>query len=169
MGKLCCEDVQLAGPRRKEIFCLKVDRRRGKLGLDVDISSYEALPVVHVTEGPVEDWNEAHPEFAVLPGDWIIKVNDVEGDSEAMMERLRGDLDLKITVLRSHDQVTSHRHQTVFDAGRPVFVPHPRDSGRFFPATSRDMSEPCNVCLVQAPCAIPWMPQKTMGPATLVS
>mmetsp|Transcript_2474 Transcript_2474/g.5379 ORF Transcript_2474/g.5379 Transcript_2474/m.5379 type:complete len:356 (+) Transcript_2474:185-1252(+) len=47
------------------------------------------IKVAGITGGLVEKWNESTPDLAVQPGDVIVKVNGVAGDTAKMVEQLK--------------------------------------------------------------------------------
>mmetsp|Transcript_49276 Transcript_49276/g.104849 ORF Transcript_49276/g.104849 Transcript_49276/m.104849 type:complete len:166 (+) Transcript_49276:230-727(+) len=148
---LCDDTSDLQGQQKMELIVVRVDRRTGKVGLDLDVSCYDVLPVVRVSDGPVADWNRLNPQARVGPGDAIVKVNDVEGDPEAMMERLRGDSDLKITVLRGAQQ----GNFKLTSVSSPDTVSSVMQPSRLTPRKPRPA---CASCLTgETPCEVPWL------------
>eukprot|EP00913_Durusdinium_trenchii_P034261 g32060.t4 len=67
-----------------------------KLGLDVDfMAERKVLPIMTVTGGVAEIWNQEHPELQISKGDSILKVNGVTGDVAAMLDRCKTDMELE--------------------------------------------------------------------------
>merc|ERR1711920_976469 len=54
-----------------------------------------------VHQGLIEEWNEEHPHHAVTSGDLIVEVNGVSDNADSMMETLKIDRKLRITLLRA--------------------------------------------------------------------
>mmetsp|Transcript_168924 Transcript_168924/g.543061 ORF Transcript_168924/g.543061 Transcript_168924/m.543061 type:complete len:194 (+) Transcript_168924:114-695(+) len=96
----CCEALMEEWRGHDSMFLITVERRDNRIGLDVDLTCGDVLPVLRINCGPVEEWNRKRPQHNVVVGDIIVKVNGVEGDAEAMMERLKCDDRLQITILR---------------------------------------------------------------------
>jgi len=82
---LCMWDS--SGPR---VFAVSLDASQGHdLGLVLDDGEFaDALAVVEVKPGLVEDWNMRHPQRRVLAGDQIVQVNGKTGDSCLLEEEL---------------------------------------------------------------------------------
>eukprot|EP00933_Yihiella_yeosuensis_P075781 TRINITY_DN852_c1_g2_i1.p1 TRINITY_DN852_c1_g2~~TRINITY_DN852_c1_g2_i1.p1 ORF type:complete len:647 (+),score=128.82 TRINITY_DN852_c1_g2_i1:31-1971(+) len=83
-------------------FEIELRRTPGtSLGVQVDHSDGQFLVVESVIEhGLLMEWNVAHPERAVQPGDRIFKVNDKGGSSEHLLAELSLDGDKHVRILR---------------------------------------------------------------------
>jgi len=70
------------------------------LGVELaPVSGNRALQVTNVLEGGlVADYNNHYPENALDPGDVIVSINDVAGDTDRMEDQLRNYVDLKLMV-----------------------------------------------------------------------
>jgi len=76
--------------RRPFQFNVEIDKRGGQLGLGLNhVSKATSLVVEAVLPGPVQAWNDAHPEFAVKKGDRIVSVNNTSGQAEGTQALLR--------------------------------------------------------------------------------
>ncbi|CAL1158344.1 unnamed protein product [Cladocopium goreaui] len=62
----------------------------GRLGIDVNYRKTSVKPwVASISPGLVADWNKENPDLAVLPHDRIVAVNDVSGNIDMILEKLR--------------------------------------------------------------------------------
>lgn len=85
-----------------EVVC--TEKRAGGLGLDLSPHDGATLLIGKVKHGPMLDWNEEHgAEVLVQRGDRIVAVNGVSGNSEELLEHLRRDRALTITMRRLLD------------------------------------------------------------------
>eukprot|EP00929_Paragymnodinium_shiwhaense_P054176 TRINITY_DN27147_c0_g1_i3.p1 TRINITY_DN27147_c0_g1~~TRINITY_DN27147_c0_g1_i3.p1 ORF type:complete len:425 (-),score=86.74 TRINITY_DN27147_c0_g1_i3:285-1439(-) len=75
-----------------DMFVIMLNKNDKKpLGIEIDQSDGKTLLIIHVKKGGlVEQWNEAHPDRAVLPGCRIIQVNEFEQNSKDMAEGISG-------------------------------------------------------------------------------
>eukprot|EP00812_Abedinium_dasypus_P007332 NODE_1932_length_1032_cov_303.132037.p1 GENE.NODE_1932_length_1032_cov_303.132037~~NODE_1932_length_1032_cov_303.132037.p1 ORF type:complete len:284 (+),score=76.70 NODE_1932_length_1032_cov_303.132037:43-852(+) len=72
------------------------------IGLELCKVAYERLGIKRVVPGMLmAEWNDAHPSQEVQRGDYILSVNDVCGDSTAMLICLKKDT-IRILVERVH-------------------------------------------------------------------
>eukprot|EP00438_Fugacium_kawagutii_P010414 Skav220414 [mRNA] locus=scaffold639:533594:534085:+ [translate_table: standard] len=85
-------------PRRLLVSILKtgdlgllLDYKKNSLGLVVR----EVLPKGHIAE-----WNQSHPQDAVLEGDRFLEVNGSASAAEAMLEEIKTSSQLSFTVLK---------------------------------------------------------------------
>ncbi|KAF4667013.1 hypothetical protein FOL47_003803 [Perkinsus chesapeaki] len=83
-------------------WTVELHRQQGdRLGIDVDHQYPEFLLIERVTEGGVvEKFNQDNPTQALMPGDHIVRVNDVTGDSLKMIDCCRRDKRLVWRVVR---------------------------------------------------------------------
>lgn len=88
--------------REPKEFGIKLTKTYGKskLGIDVDLTDGFGLLIDQVNEGLIRDWNQVHPELAVLRGDRIIAVNGVNGHSNEISEVCKSQAVLEIIVQR---------------------------------------------------------------------
>lgn len=71
------------------------------VGVDLDITCHSAGYVCGIKDGAVAAYNKTtSPEAQLRAGDYISKVNGAEGNGMAMMERMKKDSMLEITVQR---------------------------------------------------------------------
>ncbi|CAJ1439673.1 unnamed protein product [Effrenium voratum] len=59
---------------------------KSRLGIDVDLTDGVGLVIDQVNEGLVRDWNQVHPELAVIKGDRIVSANGVRGNGGEISE-----------------------------------------------------------------------------------
>lgn len=89
------------GPPRQVV--INLEKLVGKpMGLNIDISSGKMCYVCFVMEdGVFAEYNRtATPEKQLRPGDYITKVNGIEGNSFGMLECLNRDNRLEVTIQR---------------------------------------------------------------------
>merc|ERR1711920_627594 len=94
----------MGGPTSQ--FTIKFDRDANvkTLGLLFDESDGKTLYVIEVKKGPFMDYNEkAEAEVQLRPGDFIMKVNGVEGDSNAMLTELKSKNSFEIDVKHAEE------------------------------------------------------------------
>lgn len=79
-----------------------IEKQQGKpLGVDLDITSGSAGYVCGITDGAVAAYNKVtSPERQLKVGDYITKVNNVEGSGTDLLERMKKDTRLEVTVHR---------------------------------------------------------------------
>lgn len=72
-----------------------------KLGLDVDyMAERSVLPIMSVTGGVAEKWNQDNPEMQIRKGDSIVEVNGTTGDVAQMLDKCKTDVELELTLCR---------------------------------------------------------------------
>lgn len=84
-------------------FTCCIDRAAGtSLGLNLDALDGTLLIISAVKAGPVRSYNETveDEEEQMLPGDSIISVNGERGNSQALLERLKLDSALELSIKR---------------------------------------------------------------------
>ena len=62
----------------------------------------DMLKISALKEGVIEDWNKLHREQEVMTGDRIICVNGIGADPQAMLQELKTNSVLDMTVIRPH-------------------------------------------------------------------
>lgn len=85
-------DLVLPKPGKNEIAVLleMPVGQRTMLGLEVDWSSGNSLYIKEVQSGLIKDWNRKHSSGTeVAPGDSIMAVNGVTGDTQAMVKQIQ--------------------------------------------------------------------------------
>lgn len=88
------------GRNRTRDFEVKVDKDGEELGLDVLHEDNETLLISRIKDGPLQSWNASHPDFCVQQGDRIVEVNGKRGSSELLIDTIRGERALQLTVRR---------------------------------------------------------------------
>lgn len=82
------EELAKAGPKEFQV-CIK--RGNAPLGLEAEVEHRTgSLLILEVKEGPVSEWNQAHPEAKVQPGDIIVDVNGVTGKATELVQVMKG-------------------------------------------------------------------------------
>lgn len=84
-------------------FTCSIDRPAGtSLGLNLDALDGTLLIISAMKAGPVRSYNETveDEEEALLPGDAIVSVNGERGSSQALLERLKLDTALELSIKR---------------------------------------------------------------------
>jgi len=83
-----------------KVFEIQLEKTTDKLfGVNVK-PKYGKLLVDKVEPGLVDDWNKLNPCFQVLPGSYIVRVNDVgEGDPQKLIDCIVGSPSLTISVM----------------------------------------------------------------------
>ncbi|CAK9062235.1 unnamed protein product [Durusdinium trenchii] len=73
----------------------------GRLGIDVNYRKTSVKPwIASISPGLVADWNKENPDIAALPHDRITAVNEVAGNIDTILEKLRSpDKRLVLTVM----------------------------------------------------------------------
>jgi len=81
---------------------IAIEKVPGKpLGVDVDIACGSVGYMCGINDGAVAEYNKiASPETQLKVGDYITKVNGVEGNSVALLERMKNDTMLEVTIQR---------------------------------------------------------------------
>merc|ERR1740123_327243 len=73
----------------------------GRLGLDVEHAEDSPnLPIVAVTGGAAEAWNQANPQRLLRPGDAIVEVNGHRGRAPDLLAACKRDAVLDMMVVR---------------------------------------------------------------------
>jgi len=83
-------------------FTIAVERAAGaSLGLNLDALDGTSLIISSVKAGPIRLYNETvEDDLQLQPGDSIVGVNGSQGSAEALLERLKTDLALELTIRR---------------------------------------------------------------------
>jgi len=78
-----------------------LNRREGsKLGLSLDGSDGKALAIERITpEGDIPSWNAANPSDRLKPGDRIVAINDVRGDSGMLIDEMASSSNSKTVLM----------------------------------------------------------------------
>merc|ERR1712079_902585 len=81
---------------------ITIEKVPGKpLGVDLDIACSSVAYMCGIKDGAVAEYNKiASPETQLKVGDYITKVNGVEGNGNALLERMKNDTMLEVTVQR---------------------------------------------------------------------
>jgi hypothetical protein len=73
-----------------------------KLGLDVDYMEGRAvLPIMAITGGLAEKWNNANPDKQMCKGDSVVEVNGVSANVVQMLEKCKSDKILELTLRKA--------------------------------------------------------------------
>ena len=93
--------LKLRRPEERKV----VLEKPGRLGIDVNYRKTSVKPwVASISPGLVADWNKDNPDLAVLPHDRIIAVNEVAGNIDMILEKLRSP-DKKLVLTCIHYEV----------------------------------------------------------------
>mmetsp|Transcript_73388 Transcript_73388/g.170241 ORF Transcript_73388/g.170241 Transcript_73388/m.170241 type:complete len:391 (+) Transcript_73388:145-1317(+) len=128
-----------------EEFTLVIESGKKKvLGVDFDCQDDTTMHVVAVKAGLMMTYNKmVEPERQVTPGDFIMKVNGVEGDSTKLVERIKQDTRLELVVRRPTELVVAIGTATSTDfrnSPRRIRTP------KFMPRFSCTQAEPEDRC-----------------------
>lgn len=86
------------------MFNAKIPKGDRKLGIDINYHDTLTLLVTKVNAGPVEDFNRKSQDTEVAPGDRIIVVNGVTGDTQNMLEACKNASELDVTVQKCEER-----------------------------------------------------------------
>lgn len=91
--------VEIADP----IHEIRLDRSTGgRLGLRLEVHlSTQSLFIKEILGGLAFVWNSRNPDFAMRPGDRIVRVNGLEGDAQAMNAECKKNQVLDLGVYKS--------------------------------------------------------------------
>lgn len=134
-----------------------------ELGLDVSRSG-DALLVENVGPGPVQWWNAQHLERPVLPGDRILEVNGVSGDTMMLLQAIRASSTLTL-IVQSSEGPGPRRKSSEPNVASQLAQVHGHLSG-----WSMDTSGQMSCLDMKQPCAFPTPLSEHQGlPLTLAS
>ncbi|CAE7212048.1 APX1 [Symbiodinium pilosum] len=87
---------------KERLYSIKLVKSDGlKLGLDVDyMAERSVLPIMSVTGGVAEKWNQENPDIQIHKGDSIVEVNGTTGDVAQMLDKCKTDVELELTLCR---------------------------------------------------------------------
>merc|ERR1712032_126411 len=92
-------------------FTVTIDKEGAvDIGLDlvmVQFKSRKSLAIAGVKEGPVSKYNSENPDLQLMTGHIIVEVNGVRGNSEKMLQLVRSDPVVKITVASEDSEGSS--------------------------------------------------------------
>eukprot|EP00933_Yihiella_yeosuensis_P005841 TRINITY_DN110432_c0_g1_i1.p1 TRINITY_DN110432_c0_g1~~TRINITY_DN110432_c0_g1_i1.p1 ORF type:complete len:395 (+),score=86.75 TRINITY_DN110432_c0_g1_i1:25-1209(+) len=72
-----------------------------KLGLDVDyMAERHILPIMNITGGLSEAWNDANPNAKLCKGDAIVEINGIKENVSQMLEQCKTQQKLEMTLMR---------------------------------------------------------------------
>ena len=78
-----------------------VKKEGQKLGLDVDfMAERSVLPILTISGGIAEQWNNQHPYRKMSTSDSIVEVNGVRGNVALMLEKCKHDPTLELTICK---------------------------------------------------------------------
>lgn len=87
-------------------FSTSIDKGERKLGIDINYHDNVTLLVTKINEGPVMDHNATHKSEQLLPGDRIIELNGIKGNTQQMLASCKGATELKVTVTSGIEHTT---------------------------------------------------------------
>lgn len=98
----------------------------GKLGLDVDyMAERKVLPVMNITGGLAEQWNQNNPEAKLQMGDSVLEVNGVRGNVAVMIEKCKNEKVLSLLLVRNltYDALIADLERLVTTGGKgPLLI-----------------------------------------------
>lgn len=77
-----------------------------KLGIDINYHDNVTLLVTKINEGPVMDHNSSNQSERILPGDRIIELNGIRGNTQQMLASCKGATELQVTVTTGVERTT---------------------------------------------------------------
>merc|ERR1712039_1133871 len=73
------------------------------LGLDIDDSDGKYIYIVGVNSGPFKTYNEgAEPNKQLRPGDFLVRINEKEGDAAELLEELKSKEKRELNIVAKH-------------------------------------------------------------------
>lgn len=93
----------LPGVEDSRVFAAFIARGDRKLMADVNFHDNTTLLVIRVKPGPADDYNKENPGNEIGPGDRIVSVNGVIGDTQKMVNACKDDPELKMMVRRCEE------------------------------------------------------------------
>eukprot|EP00403_Amphidinium_massartii_P038572 CAMPEP_0178444312 /NCGR_PEP_ID=MMETSP0689_2-20121128/39422_1 /TAXON_ID=160604 /ORGANISM="Amphidinium massartii, Strain CS-259" /LENGTH=442 /DNA_ID=CAMNT_0020068499 /DNA_START=28 /DNA_END=1352 /DNA_ORIENTATION=+ len=104
MGGGKTEEPDPMDPNLPRIFATGIDKGdlSQPLGVDLDLADSRNLIVKRVGNGLIKENNERNPEYRISPGDRIVEVNGVSGNSELMRQEMANKTHLVLTVERGY-------------------------------------------------------------------
>jgi len=111
------EVVDLLDPLEPGKFVVDIWKDASGAGMDIECVG-EALIIARLRPGAVQEWNDSQEKHcAVRVGDRIVRVNDADGDHEALVEELTTRRRLRMVLQRGTEfQVELHK------GGRPLGI-----------------------------------------------
>lgn len=91
------------GDREQTMFSASVAKGSRPLGMDVNYHDNATLLVTRVNAGPCYDYNRASPDQLIAPGDRIVSVNGVSGETSQMVQACKAE-ELKMTIRRCDEK-----------------------------------------------------------------
>lgn len=89
--------------RESEMFSAVIAKGERKLGVDINYHDHMTLLVTRVNAGPCDDYNNSVDAVKVGPGDRVIGVNGVMGDTRQMVDACKEAAELRLTVRRCEE------------------------------------------------------------------
>eukprot|EP00930_Biecheleria_cincta_P003044 TRINITY_DN103985_c0_g1_i1.p1 TRINITY_DN103985_c0_g1~~TRINITY_DN103985_c0_g1_i1.p1 ORF type:complete len:364 (-),score=81.27 TRINITY_DN103985_c0_g1_i1:129-1220(-) len=91
------------GPPETRTYKVKLNKSDGgKLGLDVDyMAERRVLPIMGITGGLSQKWNDENANMQMNKGDSIMTVNEVTGNVSLMLEKCKTEQVLELTLIRA--------------------------------------------------------------------
>mmetsp|Transcript_8289 Transcript_8289/g.14290 ORF Transcript_8289/g.14290 Transcript_8289/m.14290 type:complete len:136 (-) Transcript_8289:238-645(-) len=82
-------------------FQIEIEKGAGDVvGLDVDWGDTTKLRVTKIKAGLVSSWNAKNPDAEVKVGDYLTAINGVSGDSKKLLQVVKDNSKLAITIFR---------------------------------------------------------------------
>mmetsp|Transcript_155580 Transcript_155580/g.270695 ORF Transcript_155580/g.270695 Transcript_155580/m.270695 type:complete len:132 (-) Transcript_155580:201-596(-) len=96
------EEVAPAAAPAVKTFVIEIEKGPAGdvVGLDVDWGDMQKLRVTKVKPGLVAQWNAKNPDNKVEVGDYLTEINGESGQSKKLLEVVKDNANLKITVMR---------------------------------------------------------------------
>lgn len=84
-------------------FSATVQKGGRPLGMDVNYHDKQTFLVTRVNPGPCQEYNMTDPDLLIAPGDRIVSVNGVSGDTNKMLQACSA-AELKMTIRKCDEQ-----------------------------------------------------------------
>lgn len=96
------EPVAQAKEERPRMLVLDIAKvaSTDELGAALDVADNCTFVIDNLESGLLSIWNMRNPTKAVSPGDRIFSVNGVKGNIQAMLDKIRGDMQLTMEVVQ---------------------------------------------------------------------
>lgn len=91
------------GGQEPVVFAATVQKGSRPLGMDVNYHDKATFLVTRVNAGPCQDYNLTDPDLLIAPGDRIVSVNGVSGDTNQMLQACKA-AELKLTVRKCDEK-----------------------------------------------------------------
>jgi len=103
--KMAGQDDYRAGPASEFTINFDKDPKVKALGLDLNETEGKYIYVTDVTAGPFKKYNEkAEKDKQLRPGDFLVKINDKEGNAKQMADELRNKTVTSFEIVARHPE-----------------------------------------------------------------